>query len=203
MRGCTVYHGRRVHRGCRSVTMHRRLSRDAVSRVCSALVPIDERLGRARIVALSGLDEAALVAQVRLIRVLDGSLHHFSRHYFPVVKTPAWRALIRVSSGNLRSVWRTSSLLMRLGYKASTLFECPYCRELVSGRFMTAYRIETDEIPVVFISCENVCPACGKPMTWMRGVPIEARVLKRVKKMLKKGCPECGGKLQRSSYCWD
>ena len=94
-------------------------SLDAALCVCSALVSIDERLGRARIVALSGLDKAALVAQVRLIRVLDGSLHHFLRHYFPVVKTPAWRALIRVSSGNLRSVWRTSSLLMRLSCKAS------------------------------------------------------------------------------------
>lgn len=84
-----------------------------------------------------------------------------------------------------------------------TTFECPHCRELVSGGFMTAHRVGTDEMPVVFISCGNVCPACGKPMIWMRSVPIEARVLKRVRKMMKKGCPECGGELQRSSYCWD
>lgn len=84
-----------------------------------------------------------------------------------------------------------------------TTFECPYCRELVSGRFMTAHYAGTNEMPLVFISCENVCPACGQPMTWMRGVPIEARVIKRLKKMVKKGCPECGGELRRFSYFWD
>ncbi len=44
--------------------------------------PTAEQLRRARIAALSGLDESALAAQVRLIGDSGRKpLHHFSRHY--------------------------------------------------------------------------------------------------------------------------
>lgn len=84
-----------------------------------------------------------------------------------------------------------------------TTYRCGRCGELVPGRFITAHRIGTDEMPVVFIACEDTCPACGRPMTWVRGIPVEADVRKWINQTIKKGCPECGGNLGKSFINWD
>lgn len=84
-----------------------------------------------------------------------------------------------------------------------TTFKCAHCGELVSGEFMTAQHAGTHEMPVVFISCEDVCPACGQPMAWVRGIPIEGDAVEYLRKMRKKGCPKCGGELKGSTIIWD
>lgn len=48
--------------------------------------------------------------------------------------------------------------------REQTTFKCAHCGELVSGEFMTAQHAGAHEMPVVFISCEDACPACGQPM---------------------------------------
>lgn len=80
-------------------------------------------------------------------------------------------------------------------------FSCMECGELIPGRKITAY-IEGD-LPITLYDCDKTCPKCGKSPLGSRNVLRPADVSGHIKRLVKQGCPNCGGKLKKYSYFWD
>lgn len=80
-------------------------------------------------------------------------------------------------------------------------FSCMGCGELIRGRKITAY-IE-DDLPITLYDCDKTCPKCGESPLGPGGVLRPADVSGHIERLVKQGCPNCGGELKKYSYFWD
>lgn len=110
-----------------------------------------------------------------------------------------------IASGKLgelakRALDGTNPELVHLHSELET-FSCMECGALIRGRKIAAY-IEGD-LPITLYDCDKTCPKCGKSPLGSRGVLVPADVSGHIKRLVKQGCPNCGGKLKKYSYFWD